>query len=433
MKKITSLLTGALLLCSAPALLAQTVKKPKVLFIGIDGVRSDALLQANTPNIDTLMAHGLYTFDSWHCGATSSGASWSTMMTGVWEAKHHVTNNNYPNPNFLNYPYFPKRAKECLPNLKAIQIITWDPMNDPTNSNNSAGYVFNSGFNQSIDAGTHGQGAVTTAAKIQLADPNLDILFIHYDETDAAGHSSGFNPANAQYMNAIQDVDMQIGQVLEKLYQRPTYNQEDWLILLTTDHGGIGTTHGGQSNTERHIWWVASGPSVPHLEITGPDPGSYYMPTNPVDTTLLKSTPVLTDIAVTALAHILKGSSCGNPETNPTWNLDGKSWLLNDTIPDPTDTTNPPTYVEDVNNAAVQFGIFPNPNNGVFKAAFHNIKGIVNIRVRNLTGRTFIEKTQKAEQALTVIPFDLTMLPKGIYLIEAEHEGKRTTRKIVLR
>ncbi len=42
MKKITTLLTGALLLCAAPALLAQNVKKPKVLFIGIDGVRSDA-------------------------------------------------------------------------------------------------------------------------------------------------------------------------------------------------------------------------------------------------------------------------------------------------------------------------------------------------------------------------------------------------------
>ncbi len=150
------------------------------------------------------------------------------------------------------------------------------------------------------------------------------------------------------------------------------------------------------------------------------------MPANPVDTALLKNTPVLTDIAVTALAHVLKGSNCGNPETNPAWDLDGKSWLLNDT------TTNPPTYVEDVNNAAIQFGIFPNPNNGVFKAAFHNIKGTVNIRITNLTGRTFMEQSRKAEQELTVVPFDLTVLPKGIYFIQVTHEGRQTTRKIVL-
>lgn len=432
MKTITKLLTGALLIGSTLSLSAQTgtVKKPKVLFIGIDGVRSDALQQANTPNIDTLMAHGLYTFDSWHCGATSSGASWSTMMTGVWEAKHQVTNNSYTNPNYANYPYFPKRAKECLPNLKAVQIITWDPMNDPTNSNNSSGFVFNSGFNQSIDAGTHGQGAVTAAAKIQLNDPNLDILFIHYDETDAAGHSSGFNPSNAQYMNAIQTVDQEIGEVLAKLYQRPTYAQEDWLILLTTDHGGIGTTHGGQSNTERHIWWVASGPSVPHLEITGPDPGSYYMPTNPIDTALLNNTPVLTDIAVTALAHILKGAGCENPETNPAWGLDGKSWLLNDT----TDTTDPetPTYVEDVNNAAIEFGIFPNPNNGTFKVAFKDISGNIEIRIQNINGAVVQSKSAQGTNGLTVVPFDLTTLPKGIYFMQVSNNGKQTVRKIVL-
>lgn len=155
MKKLIFTLT-ALALAAAPVMLQaqQQPKKRKVLFIGIDGVRSDALQQANTPTIDSLMSVGLYTFDSWHCGITSSGASWSDMMTGVWEAKHKVTSNSYTNANYDNYPYFIKRAKECRPDLKAIQVITWDQMNDPTaNSNSPYGYVFNSGFDRSIDAG----------------------------------------------------------------------------------------------------------------------------------------------------------------------------------------------------------------------------------------------------------------------------------------
>jgi len=231
-------------------------------------------------------------------------------------------------------------------------------------------------------------------------------------------------------MNAIQTVDQEVGEVLAKLYQRPTYAQGDWLILLTTDHGGIGTTHGGQSNTERHIWWVASGPSVPHLEITGSDPGSYYMPGNPVDTTLLNNTPVLTDIAVTALAHILKGSGCENPETNPAWGLDGKSWLLNDT----TDTTEPetPTYVEDVNNAAIEFGIFPNPNNGTFKVAVKDISGNIGIRIQNINGSVVQSKSTQGANGLTIVPFDLTTLPKGIYYMQVTNNGKQTVRKIVL-
>lgn len=436
MKRIITSFSSALLLCaSLNAQAQQPVKEPKVLFIGIDGVRSDALGQANTPNIDSLMNIGLYTYDSWHCGITVSGPSWNDMLCGVWEQKHKVTNNNYTNADYVNYPYFPKRAKECRPDLKAVQIITWDPMNDPANSNNSAGYVTNSGFNQSIDAGSHGQHAVTNAALVQLADPNLDVLFIHYDEVDATGHGSGFNTTNPAYINAIQGVDGEVGEVLAALYARPNYANEDWLIMLTTDHGGIGTSHGGNANTERHIWWVAAGESVPHLQITGPDPGSYIMSGNPIDTAALKNTPVLTDIAVTALAHLMKGTSCESAETNPLWNLDGKSWLLNDTLPDPTDTTTPPpvTYVEDVNNAAIQFGIFPNPNEGAFKAAFKNIAGIININIVSFTGKTVMSKTWKAEQGTAIIPFDLSTLPKGIYLMQVENNGKRTTRKIALR
>ncbi len=400
-------------------------KEPKVLFIGIDGVRYDALKQANTPNIDDLSKNGLFTYDSWHCGITSSGPSWSSMMTGVWEQKHKVTSNSYNNADYNNFPYFPKRAKECDPNLKAVEIITWDPMNDPTNSNNSAGYVFNSGFNQSIDAGTHSQGAVTAATKIQLQDADLDILFIHYDETDATGHGSGFDPNNAAYINAIQQVDKEIGEVVVALKARPTYAQEDWMILLTTDHGGVGTGHGGNTNTERHIWWIASGDNVPNMEITGDDPGSYQISSNPVDTTKLKATPVLTDIAVTALAHVLKyntTSTCSDPESNPNWKLDGKSWLPKTTS----------SYVLADHNATVDFGIYPNPNNGDFKVAFRDMKGDISIAVMNVSGQTVFNNNIVAENGLTVVPVSLSTMPKGVYFLEVSYDGNTTTRKVVL-
>lgn len=400
-------------------------KEPKVLFIGIDGVRYDALKQANTPNIDDLSKNGLFTYDSWHCGITSSGASWSSMMTGVWEQKHKVTSNSYNNADFATYPYFPNRAKECDPSLKAVEIITWDPMNDPTNSNNGAGYVYNSGFDQSIDAGTHSQGAVTAATKIQMKDADLDILFIHYDEVDATGHGSGFDPNNPAYINAIQQVDKEIGEVVAALKARPTYAQEDWMILLTTDHGGVGTGHGGNTNTERHIWWIASGDNVPNMEITGDDPGSYQMSSNPVDATKLKATPVLTDIAVTALAHVLKfntTSTCSDPESNPNWKLDGKSWLPKTTS----------SYVLADHNATVDFGIYPNPNNGDFKVAFRDMKGDISIAVMNVSGQTVFNNNTVAENGLTVVPVSLSTMPKGVYFLEVSYDGNTTNRKVVL-
>ena len=45
--------------------------------------------------------------------------------------------------------------------------------------------------------------------------------------------------------------------LLEAIAQRDSYDEEDWLILITTDHGGVDSGHGGQSDEER-ITWLAS-------------------------------------------------------------------------------------------------------------------------------------------------------------------------------
>ena len=113
MAKILSALY--IVLCLATAV--QASQPRKVLVIGIDGARQDALQLANTPNLDALMQNAFFTFDSWHLDITVSGPSWSSIMTGVYHQKHGVTNNSYSGSDYWNYPYFPKRAKEFKPNL----------------------------------------------------------------------------------------------------------------------------------------------------------------------------------------------------------------------------------------------------------------------------------------------------------------------------
>ena len=38
------------------------------------------------------------------------------------------------------------------------------------------------------------------------------------------------------------------------------FQSEDWLIVITTDHGGIETWHGGQTLEERSTWIVCNKP-----------------------------------------------------------------------------------------------------------------------------------------------------------------------------
>lgn len=317
-KQIFSILT-LMLVCTA--VMAQQ-RERKALFIGIDGVRSDALQQANTPNLDSLFATGISTYESWNLGVTSSGPAWTSMCTGVWEAKHRVFNNSYAGSDFNNYPFFPNYIKQINPDLKCVQIITWNPMDDADKG--TGGNVYNAMWDLSIDAGNLGQGLVRDAAEIQLQDADLDVLFVHFDETDAAGHGSGFSPSVPNYMNAIIEADNQIGDVLAALRARPTYANEDWIIVGTTDHGGQGLGHGGNSDDERAIWWFSSGDGLPDTLLPSSDPGSYVMASNPVNPAILENVPVQTDIAVTIIDWMLPFV---DPENVEGWFLDGKSWI----------------------------------------------------------------------------------------------------------
>jgi hypothetical protein len=325
----------------------------KVLIIGIDGVRTDALQQANTPNLDALIASGFYTYESWHQGITVSGPSWSTIMTGVEYNKHGVTSNSYSGSNYNMYPYFTKRAKDCLPDLYQAQIVQWAPMSDN---------VYNDAWDQKITV-CDGCGANSVAAaQTQLQNPNLDVLFVYFDECDLTGHATGFSPLNPAYINAIQTVDGRVGSIITALQSRPNYVAEDWIILVTTDHGGIGTGHGGNTNAERKIWWIGSGNNPVSNQLTNVvDPGSLAIGNFNYAVSL--ANPSQDDIAVTALDHLFRGTQCD--AFNPSWNLDGQSWL------DSLHVENGVGILETEQKEA-SIKIYPNPTSEILTIWFEN-------------------------------------------------------------
>lgn len=396
------LLTISMALALSSMVMAQE-QETKVLFIGIDGVRSDALLAANTPNIDALMDAGLYTFDSWHLGVTVSGPSWSNMLTGVWEDKHGVTNNSYTGSQYSNYPYFPTRVKEYRPSLKAVQITSWGPMSDA---------VYNDGWDQKLIPPT--DDACVQVAQLQLLDPDLDLLFIHLDDVDAAGHGNGFALNVAPYMNQIEYADGLVGQLITALEARPNYANEDWLVLLTTDHGGLGYGHGGLSDDERAIWWIAKGNNVPNMEIIGDDPGSYIV--GDADETLIPLTPVLTDIAVTAIDHLLPNI---DPTTIEAWDLDGKSWL------------NFSTYIEEDKKAEIAFTAWPNPSNGSFYIEITDeMAGNAVVNVVDMNGKIVkVIAENLPSNSQKYVNLNVTA---GVYMLQVINKNQSSTRRIII-
>jgi len=410
MKKLFTLLMAAFI-----ANVAHASQPKKVLIIGIDGVRTDAFQQANTPNIDALIAGGFYTYESWHEGITVSGPSWSTIMTGVEYPKHGVTSNSYSGSQYNTYPYFPTRAKSCLPNLYAVQIVQWAPMSDN---------VYNDGWNQKIKV-CDGCGANSvSSAQTQLANPNLDVLFVYFDECDLTGHSTGFSTLNPAYISAIQVVDAHIGSIMTALHNRPNYNAEDWIVLITTDHGGTGTGHGGNSNNERKIWWVGSGNNPISKQLTGVvDPGSYAIGNR--NATVALNNPSQADIAVTALDHLFRGTAC-NP-LNPAWNLDGQTWL---------DSLHQQPFVTGVNNVIkndFNYKFFPNPSTDLVTLWFENESNEpVNYTITDMLGKVVEEKRNSATMNKNRLNINVADKAKGTYYVTVQIGSNSKTNKIIV-
>lgn len=418
----------SILIGSISPIMAQQ-KEAKVLFIGLDGTRPDALQAANTPTLDSLMASGITTFDSWHLGVTVSGPSWSNMLTGVWEAKHKVTSNNYSGADYTNWPYLPTLVKELRPDLKAVQLITWNPLDIA--SNGTGGKIYNAGWDLSIDVGNQGQGLITQAAKIQLQDPDLDFLFAYIQDTDGAGHATGFSTSSPAYMNSIENNDDQVKQILNALRARPNYANEEWLIISSTDHGGLGYGHGGNSDQERHIWWIASAPFLKDTSLTGSDPGSFQMPSNPVDPTKVNQVPLQTDVGVTIIDHLL--FSLDADQVKQRWNLDGKSWLTSEYY-DSTLYENQPGGIRvgaEETELASMVDVYPSRvNDALFIESSEANDTFDRFEVINSQGRVVMEGTLDAKGRTTV---NVSSLSPGVYMILIKAPGQGVySRRIMI-
>jgi predicted AlkP superfamily pyrophosphatase or phosphodiesterase len=70
-----------------------------------------------------------------------------------------------------------------------------------------------------------------------------DYNFIHFRGTDSAGHEYGWG--SDEYIEALKSIDNDIGLILKMLDDK---QHENYIIILTSDHGGSGYSHGDFNN-----------------------------------------------------------------------------------------------------------------------------------------------------------------------------------------
>ncbi len=284
---LSAWLAACLTVCAAAP--AADAASRKVLIISVDGCRPDALQAANAPNIKALFEGAAF---SWKAQAAAgvgdypvSGSSYSSMLTGVWCAKHGVCENDFSGNHYAAYPVFFCHVKAAQPAAVIESIVRWSPLSP--NLIKCA----------DVNLAPGSDSAAADEGVRLLTDTDPTVLFFHLEDVDTAGHNYGFSPTASGYLSAIATADGRVGRVIAALRARPAFAQEGWLIILLTDHGGEGSDHHKLNcpacNT---VFMALNGPHTVPGEIV--------------------PAPVLVDVAVTAMTYL-------GVAIDPAWNLDG--------------------------------------------------------------------------------------------------------------
>ncbi|QDT04067.1 Type I phosphodiesterase / nucleotide pyrophosphatase [Rubripirellula lacrimiformis] len=297
---------------SESSAVSEGVPQNRVLVIGIDGTRADALLAAETPNLDSLIAGGRLWRNTQILGDrptendTSSGPGWTSFLTGVWADKHGINDNSFEGKNVEEYPHFFARVRQQFPHARIGSFVDWQPIDEHLVRDADVRVCEES---HGVDQYRISDKKLADAASQFLATGQPHVAMVYFGAADEAGHSHGFHPSVPEYKAAIEKIDQHIGQVLDAVRSRPGFQQESWLVVVSTDHGGQGTGHGGgrQIPVIRQTWFIASG----NADLVGEDQPTYVV-----------------DVAATALDHL-------GIAANPAWRLDGKSVLSSTGKPKP--------------------------------------------------------------------------------------------------
>lgn len=248
---------------SAPPETVEEERERRVLVVGWDGVRADAATGVSTPVLDTMTvdAEALTQLT----GPTSSGPGWMSVLTGVGPEKHGVVANGQYDDRDTAWATLASRARAAGigPVLAAVHwpeilssILESDSTDDALLSN---------------DAG------VAEWAAEAIEDGAGRVVITHFDDPDHAGHDTGFHLDNRAYVESIEGADAHLGALVEAIEARVASEPESWLVVVTTDHGGLDTGHGPIEPIYQQIFVAAAvyGEDLPlafsqrsHLDVT---------------------------------------------------------------------------------------------------------------------------------------------------------------------
>ncbi|MAB27297.1 MAG: nucleotide pyrophosphatase [Alteromonadaceae bacterium] len=261
------------------AALAEPVPSPKVVFVIVDGIPADVIERVPTPAIDAIAEAGGYSraamggpIGELAETPTISAPGYMSLITGTWANKHNVYKNYGISPDYSYWNLF-RLARSERPELRLGIFSTWTD-----NRTILLGEGLAEGGNWRFDVVVDGlekrearlppesmdvriadiDDVVSREAARLIESEGPDLSWVYLQHTDDVAHKHG---DSVEFEQAVIQMDERLHAIWSGVRARQRVHEEDWLVIVTTDHGRdavTGRTHGAQSKRERTIWMATN-------------------------------------------------------------------------------------------------------------------------------------------------------------------------------
>ena len=228
-------------------------KAKHVFVIAFDGWGSYSMESVNMPNTRALMAEGCYTLHKRTVLPSDSAPNWASMFAGAPNEFHGWSNNGSGpdvKPIYLNengsFPTIFSLIREQMPEAETACVYEWGGIKP---------LIDHKSINFCVKEKPENIAPVSTE---YIKSKKPDFMVIIYDDPDHVGHASGH--ATQQYYARLEELDTHLGEIIASIKEAGIY--DDSIIIVTSDHGGINTSHGGRSLMEMDTPFIIAGKNI---------------------------------------------------------------------------------------------------------------------------------------------------------------------------
>lgn len=244
----------ALLLWTALAVPAHAAPRAlHVFIISFDGGKPAVMKQSAMPAVFEMAKQGAATWQAQTVFPSITLVSHTSMLTGVQPAKHKILWNDWlPQRGLVGVPTMFKLARDTGYSTALFAgKEKFRHLNLP-------------GSLDMFQVPDYSAKVVAAAAAKYIVEQKPSLCFIHFADSDGAGHAHGWG--SPQQIQAFADEDAALKTVREAVQEAGIMEQS--VFILTADHGGHDKTHGSASPEDMTIPWIAWGSAVkPGFEI----------------------------------------------------------------------------------------------------------------------------------------------------------------------